>query len=267
MPDYLLGTSDHELRRLEHQHGVWRHTTEHLLDRVPVRPGARCLDAGCGPGHVLFELRERAGDSGRVVGLDASDRWISHVDQEIASRGWTNVEVRCARLEEADLEPGAYDVIVMRWVLGFLPDPGAALETLAAALPPGGALVVQDYNHEGVSVFPESEGFREVIRATREHYRRSGGDAWIAGRLPGLLRSAGLVLEHADPRVLTGGPESPVATWMDSFFAYHCDAMVESGVLAAEDRRRFLEEWGERQADPDATFFSPIVVGFVARKP
>jgi len=43
---------------------------------------------------------------------------------------------------------------------------------------------------------------------------------------------------------------------------------VDNRVLDnAEERRRFLAEWTERERDPEAMFFSPIVVDAAARKP
>jgi hypothetical protein len=42
--------------------------------------------------------------------------------------------------------------------------------------------------------------------------------------------------------------------------------MEAKGFLSAAERRRFLEEWAEREKDPDAMFFSPIVIDAAARK-
>lgn len=155
----------------------------------------------------------------------------------------------------------------MRWVVSFLTDPAALIQRLSRALKPGGVFAVQDYNHEGVSLFPESEGFRAAIQATRELYRTTGGDTWVGGRLPGIFRAAGLECVSLVPNVLAGGPDSPAFRWADAFFPAHVDGMVEKGVLSAADRDRFRSEWAERRANPDAVFFSPIVVDAAARRP
>ena len=54
---------------------------------------------------------------------------------------------------------------------------------------------------------------------------------------------------------------------MNAFFPFHSEGWVEAGLMSDEDRTLFLREWGERRADPNALFFSPIVVGAAARKP
>ena len=76
----------------------------------------------------------------------------------------------------------------------------------ARALRPGGVLAVQDYNHEGVSLFPASAGFLAVIEATRRLYASRGGDTWIAGRLPRLYADAGLELCDLRPNVPSNAP-------------------------------------------------------------
>jgi hypothetical protein len=43
--------------------------------------------------------------------------------------------------------------------------------------------------------------------------------------------------------------------------------MVAAGVLTEAERTQFLEEWEARRADPNAIFFSPIVVDVAGRKP
>jgi hypothetical protein len=152
-------------------------------------------------------------------------------------------------------------------VLSFLPDVAAVVAKLAVSLRPGGVLAVQDYNHEGISLFPESEGFRAVVRATRALYASKGGDTWVAARLPGLARAAGLEPFELAPHVIAGGPSSPAFQWADAFFPHHSEPMQAAGVLSAAERELFLREWEARKRDPNSVFFSPIVVDFAARKP
>ena len=265
--DYFLGTSDHEFARLTLQQEVWGGVTDAFLDRLGLGPGACCLDAGCGPGLVTELLRERVGPTGHVRALDESPRWVEHLAARARAEGWTEVEPRRGRLQDVALEGGSLDLVWLRWVLSFLPDPGALVARLARALAPGGVLAVMDYNHEGVSLFPESEGFRAAIRATRALYARGGGDVWVGARLPALFRAAGLETFTLEPALLCGGPGSPAFRWADAFFPYHVDGMLEQGLLSAAERELFEAEWTARRADPDSLFFSPIVVCAAARQP
>lgn len=266
MSEYLLGTTDSELERLRFQHEVWGPQTRAFLDRIGLKPGARVLDLGCGPGFVSFELAERVGERGEVVALDESPRWIAHVEDEIRRRGVGNVRTLRSRIQEAQFEPGSFDLVFARWVLSFLPAPGRVVARLAVALKDGGAFAFQDYNHEGVSIFPESEGFRAVVRATRAMYAQAGGDTWVALRTSAIFREAGLETESVVPNVICGGPESPAFRWAGLFFPHFSGVMEGKGLLTVAERSLFLEEWAERERDPEAMFFSPIVVDALGRK-
>jgi ubiquinone/menaquinone biosynthesis C-methylase UbiE len=267
MPEYVLGVNEKERARLQLQQEVWGGVTDRFLDRIGVRGGWRCLDLGCGPGFVIESLRARVGPSGSVDALDQSATWHESLRRTARDKEWTNVRLLDERIEDAMLDEGAYDLVFARWVLSFMPDVGAIVKRLAHALKPGGTLAVQDYNHEGISLFPESEGFKSVVWATRRLYGSRGGDAWVATRLPKHLKDAGLELVDYTPNALAGGPQSGVFRWADAFFPSHSEGMVAAGHMSAKDRERFLSEWEERKRDPTAVFFSPFVVDVAARKP
>ena len=266
MSEYFLGTSDHELARLGFQQEVWERPTESFLDSLDLRPGERVMDLGCGPGFVTERVLARVGEGGAVLAVDESQRWVDHVEGRARQEGWTGLRVERTRLQDLRVEAGAYDAAVLRWVLSFLPEPGSVLAHLARGLRPGGRLGVMDYNHLGVSLFPRSEGFDAVIRATREAYRLGGGDPFVMGSIHRHFRTAGLEPAHLENFVLAGGPGSPAFAWADRFFPFHVPRLVESGVLDPADAARFDAEWAERKRDPDVLFYSPIVVAAVGMR-
>ncbi|MGY1786539.1 methyltransferase domain-containing protein [Geodermatophilus sp. SYSU D00698] len=47
------------------------------LDSAGLAPGASAVDLGCGPGVAALAAAERVGPTGRVVGVDASDRHLA----------------------------------------------------------------------------------------------------------------------------------------------------------------------------------------------
>src|SRR5688572_15531676 len=121
MTDYVLETGDRELGRLGFQHQVWGEVTERFLDRLAIPRGARVLDLGCGPGFVLESLARRAGPLGRVVALDESPRWTSHLRTRIPRPGSAAIEIVEQRFEDARFEPASFDLIFARWALSFPP--------------------------------------------------------------------------------------------------------------------------------------------------
>jgi SAM-dependent methyltransferase len=224
------------------------------------------LDLGCGPGFVSFELSQMVGPSGSVIALDESQRWIDHVEREIGRRSLANVRPKRSRIEDLDVEDGSIDVVFSRWVFSFLSDPDAIAVRLARLLAPRGVLAVEDYNHEGISIYPPSEGFRAAIRATRATYAGMGGNAFVSGSMARMFAAAGLEMFELKANVMCGGPDSPAFRWADRFFPHFSGVMTERGLMSAEEREQFLREWEERKRDPTALFFSPMIVDAAGRK-
>ncbi len=267
MSSYVLETGDRELERLGFQHEVWGGVTERFLDRLAIPRGARVLDLGCGPGFVVESLARRVGKQGSVVALDESARWIEHLRSRKRPAESAPVEIVQQRIEEARFAPRSFDLIFARWVLSFPPGVDAIVSRLSEALAPGGALAIEDYQHEGISLYPDSPGFRAAIRGTRALYKSRGGDPFIAGRLPGWMRAAGLEVVDLTPNVLCGGPESPAFRWAGRFFPHYSAILVAQGLMQPDERGRFLDEWSAAEKNPDAMFFSPMVVDIAARRP
>lgn len=85
-----------------------------IVDGLPLRPGMRVLEIGCGPGAMAREMARRIGD-GKVVAIDRSTRAI-----ELARAGSApemaagTLEFRQSAAEDFTLEPGEapFDIAV-----------------------------------------------------------------------------------------------------------------------------------------------------------
>src|SRR5687768_14292251 len=80
-------------------------------------PGARVADIGCGPGAALVVMAEVVGPTGSVTGIDGDASAIGIAEQMIAQSGAGNATARVGAADATGLEPGAFDVVVMRHVL------------------------------------------------------------------------------------------------------------------------------------------------------
>lgn len=116
------------------------------LDALPLRPGMRVLEIGCGPGALLRAIAHRVAP-GFALGIDRSASAV------VAARNGSATEiaaglldVRRSTVEELSLEPGEapYDLAVALRVGaldGRHPELEArALAALASALTPRGEL-------------------------------------------------------------------------------------------------------------------------------
>ncbi len=119
------------------------------MDALPLRPGLRVLEVGCGPGAAAREVAHRVGEGGYVLGIDRSERAIAQAlagsRTEVAAG---RLDFRVAAVEELVLDPDAerFDLAfaVRVGVLdGRHPDlTRRALDRLTAALTPTGRLYV-----------------------------------------------------------------------------------------------------------------------------
>ena len=150
---YALGHSPEEYDRLRTQARVWEDATGRLLDRVGLGPGASCLDAGCGPGETMRLMAERAGPTGRVLGIDTDSSLGAMALASLHDEGHRQCSFRAQDLTGGEPIPGApFDLVYARLLLFHLPQRAAVLARLWDAVAPGGHLLVQDYDVRGITV-------------------------------------------------------------------------------------------------------------------
>lgn len=119
-----------------------------ILEALPLAPGMRVLEVGCGPGALARAISSAIGD-GHVLGIDRSERAIamavSGSGQEIAAG---RVSFRRVAAEDFAISSGEapFDLVVAVRVGaldGRHPEAGArAWPRLRAALAPGGRIHV-----------------------------------------------------------------------------------------------------------------------------
>jgi SAM-dependent methyltransferase len=142
-PSYLLGSTDAEHQRLIRQAAMLDPITERFLRDAGVGPGQRVLDLGSGLGDVSMLAARLVGHLGEVIGIDNDASIIAKAKDRVVKAGFQNVSF--IESEVGDILNGeSFDAIVGRFILQFLPDPGAVVNSLVSSLRPGGALAIQD---------------------------------------------------------------------------------------------------------------------------
>ena len=164
--------------------------------------GMRILDLGCGAGRDVYALSALVGETGRVVGVDMTPAQldVARAHQGFHAKafghGASNVEFHhgfIEKLDELDLEPGSFDIIVSNCVLNLATDKGAVLRGAHELLRSGGEMYFSDvYGDRRV---PEALVEDEVL------YGECLSGALYWNDFLGLAKGAGF----GDPRLVTRG--------------------------------------------------------------
>ncbi|WP_417530713.1 methyltransferase domain-containing protein [Marinobacter lipolyticus] len=165
--------------------------------------GMRILDLGSGSGRDVYALAALVGESGEVVGVDMTDEQLAvarrHVDYHADVFGFSKPNVRflkgyIEKLDELDLEPGSFDIIVSNCVINLSPDKPAVLREAYRLLKPGGEMYFSDVYAD--RRIPESLVNDPVL------YGECLSGALYWNDFENMAKAAGF----ADPRLVTDSP-------------------------------------------------------------
>lgn len=116
-----------------------------FYERLPVAPGCRFLDVGCGSGQLALMA---AKDGLEVTGVDIAGNWVER------ARARAQAEDLRARFEEADaealpFEDGSFDVVASLIGAMFAPRPDLVAKELLRVCVPGGTIAMANWTPQG----------------------------------------------------------------------------------------------------------------------
>lgn len=263
MPNYLLGFSEKEHRRLMVQAQLYDGITERAFLDAGIGPAMRVLDCGSGAGDVALLAARIVGPGGRVLGLDQSPDSVARATARAQTLGVTNVTFEVANLAQLE-RPERFDALVGRFIVLYLPDREQTLRRLVSHLAPGGIACFCEYDMPVSRTVPPCALFDATLARIVRTADGAGFDSQMGAHLPGLLTRVGLEAVQATgmTRLLDGGT-SVVVDWL-------VDTVENLSPLAAKLGIIALEEWGletlrERMraelAAAGAVVEVPLVVG------
>ena len=265
---YALGHTVEEHERLREQARRWETATGRLLDRVGLAPGARCLDAGCGPGVTMRLMARRVGPTGRIIGLDKDAALVESALAMLHESGHRQCEVRLHDLTSAQpLPEPAFDLVYARLLLFHLPERVEVLRRLWAAVAPGGYLVVHDYDLGPAGTHPGLESAQRMQQVLDRAFGAVGCDVRVGVSLPELLRQAGV--GTPDDTDVTGALE-PLATarhFLEQTFRSLLPVALAHGITTEQDAAQLLAAL-HRDATryPERPVLLPLLIGAWKRK-
>ena len=165
--------------------------------------GARILDLGSGSGRDVYALAQMVGPEGEVVGVDMTDEQLDvatrNQDWHAEKFGYANTRFLkgyIEKLDELDLEPGSFDVVVSNCVINLSTDKPAVLRGVKNLLKQGGEFYFSD-------VYADRRLSKEIVEDPVLYGECLGG-ALYWNDFHNISKQAGF----ADPRLVTDRPLS-----------------------------------------------------------
>lgn len=162
--------------------------SEAVFPTLPVRPGDRVVDAGCGFGDTAIKLARLVGPSGSVVAVDCCDAFLEFGRKEAAAAGITNVTFLDEDVQSYPFEP-VHDFCFSRFGTQFFENPVAGLRNMRTSLKPGGIMTMIVWR--GIKDNPWLGSAKEIVL---QHLPPPGENAQTCGPGP---------FSMADPATVT----------------------------------------------------------------
>lgn len=168
------------------------------LEALGVGAGWRCLEVGAGNGSVSQWLAAKVGPDGHVVASDIDTRFLERLSLP-------NLEVRRLDVTRDPLGDG-WDLVCGRAFLHHIPERVEALGRLAAAVRPGGWLLVEEPDFHPV-LASDSPLMRAFWQGFLAWAADRGIDYFVGRRIAPLLASLGFgeIAAHGETILFNGG--------------------------------------------------------------
>jgi SAM-dependent methyltransferase len=261
---YVLATGAAADYRLQILHGLYGPGTRRVLLEAGLRRGMRVADLGCGVGMVTALLADLVGAAGHVVGIDASGAQLAQAHERLKTGG-TNSSFVEASATDTGLPRASFDLVYCRFLLIHLAEPEQALREMHALLKPNGILVCEDGDLTSAGSEPPS-----ALGAFTDLFGRLGPkrgvDYTLGRRLFHMVHGAGFPAPEItfNQPVLARGENKLL---LELSVAEAGPAMVEAGLIAAEELERTLVEMRRLSGDETVLAVMPRMAQVWARKP
>lgn len=163
-----------------------------FVDRLPLEPGARIVDLGCGKAELLIRILERHRAS--AVGIDLSPYFLAEARGEAGRRvPDAGLELREGDAAHTELEPASFDLAIAVGAGGISDGYRRAIVALARLVRPRGHVLLG----EGYWRREPSAAYLEALGAERDELA-GYADLLAAAREQGLELAEALESTEAD---------------------------------------------------------------------
>jgi SAM-dependent methyltransferase len=228
-----------------------------LLDRAGLTRGMKCLDVGCGGGHVTISMARVVGPEGHVIGTDTDADILALAREDAEAAKITNVEFQQVDASSC-LWHGKFDLAYARFLLSHLNETEKCLAAMMEACLPGGTIVIEDTDFAGSFCYPTCAAYERYKELYQELLQRRGGDPNIGPKLPAMLRRAGIEgieLNVIHPAHIYGEGKLMAPVTMSRI----SDALTTEGLATESEVQQILTELNHAAADSETVISLPRI--------
>jgi ubiquinone/menaquinone biosynthesis C-methylase UbiE len=136
-----------------------------IVDLLRLKPGMSVAEIGAGSGFLARLIAERVGAEGTVVATELEEKMVAYMAERAKAEGLKNFTAVRGQAASTGLETAAFDAVAMVNVYSFLDQPDPMLRSVAAALRPGGLLLIVDFPRSGQGAERTGVDAEDVIAA------------------------------------------------------------------------------------------------------
>ncbi len=109
-----------------------------------IKEGDTVIDLGSGAGNDCFVARSVTGESGKLIGIDFTEKMIEKARENAEKLGFNNVEFRLGDIDSMPVTSNKADVIVSNCVLNLVPNKHKVFSEIFRVLKPGAHFSISD---------------------------------------------------------------------------------------------------------------------------
>jgi 2-polyprenyl-3-methyl-5-hydroxy-6-metoxy-1,4-benzoquinol methylase len=234
-----------------------------------LRPGARVLDVGCGPGTITADLAARVAP-GEVVGIEPTSGPLEDARAHAAAAGVPNVTFALGDVYALEYPDGAFDIVHAHQVLQHLGDPVAALREMLRVCAPDGVVAARDADYAAMTWYPADPRLDRWLTVYRAVARGNGAEPDAGRRMLAWANAAGAAEVTASASVWCyATPEERAwwgGMWADRILTSAITAQaIEGGHSDEAELQAISAAWRSWSAQDDGWF--AIIHGEVLCRP